>query len=160
MKELISLHRYWIASSRMRDFFNAEIKDKRKEYQSLINLSEDEKTLASYLLFLDDFFILKSYWYASLYVVIEGYKELQIKNDNVQKLWNEDFINKLRLFRNGTFHYQKDIFSEIISNTDDTDEFVKWIHAINHELGRALVQEMTKYIPPSEVEKMFQQKKK
>lgn len=44
--------------------------------------------------------------YALLYVVIEGYKKLKINDERIDFLLSEnDFLNKLRLFRNACFHF-------------------------------------------------------
>ncbi len=46
-------------------------------------------------------------WLSTLYAVAEGYKELGLKDDEIDKLISLDHFERLRLFRNGTFHFQR-----------------------------------------------------
>ena len=47
-------------------------------------------------------------WLASLYTVIEGYYEIKLPDERIDALlMGKDDIERLRIFRNGTFHYQK-----------------------------------------------------
>lgn len=46
--------------------------------------------------------------YGLLYVVIEGYKELKLKDEELDKLLERtEYIDQLRRLRNSLFHYQK-----------------------------------------------------
>ena len=87
--------------------------------------------------------------------MIEGYEELGIKSEAIASIWNSEFIDKLRLFRNGTFHYQKDIYSSKIFAVDDTDEFVNWIYKFHNAIGKAILEEMKEGLPKEEVERIF-----
>ncbi len=49
-----------------------------------------------------------SYWYAGLYVVIEGWQELELADEAVDKLVESPNVELLRRFRNGVFHFQRD----------------------------------------------------
>jgi hypothetical protein len=51
------------------------------------------------------------YSYSGIYLVIEGWKNLNLKDDRVEKLLESPFVDRLRLFRNATFHYQKEPIS-------------------------------------------------
>jgi hypothetical protein len=46
-----------------------------------------------------------SFWLSSLYVVAEGFLELKLVDGIIESLVREH-IDDLRLFRNGTFHFQ------------------------------------------------------
>ncbi len=46
-------------------------------------------------------------WLSTLYTVAEGYKELGLKDNKIDILISIDHFERLRLFRNGTFHYQR-----------------------------------------------------
>ncbi|MHA4735343.1 hypothetical protein [Ensifer adhaerens] len=51
-------------------------------------------------------------WQSLLYVVVEGYIDLGVRNDEIDAvLGNAVELQKLRRFRNATFHYQEDPFS-------------------------------------------------
>jgi hypothetical protein len=48
-------------------------------------------------------------FYALLYVVVEGYRTLKVKDEAIEKHLDEaDYDHQLRQFRNAVFHYQKD----------------------------------------------------
>jgi len=49
-----------------------------------------------------------SAWYASLWVVVEGWKELELDDSSIDKLLNAapEYVDLLRRYRNGVFHYQ------------------------------------------------------
>lgn len=53
-----------------------------------------------------EFRTIYSHWLSSLYVVVEGFKELNLADDIVLSL-AEQHIDELRLFRNATFHFQR-----------------------------------------------------
>jgi hypothetical protein len=62
-------------------------------------------------------FNMLSVFYALLYVVVEGYKELDCKCEEIDKLLEqEDLVSALRRFRNSIFHYQQDPISEKHTN--------------------------------------------
>ena len=47
-------------------------------------------------------------WYGMLYVVVEGWRELGLVDDEIDALSkNSEYVTKLRNFRNAVFHYQK-----------------------------------------------------
>jgi hypothetical protein len=46
-------------------------------------------------------------WLAALYTAAEGFQELKPENPEIDALLAVDHLNSLRLFRNGTVHYQK-----------------------------------------------------
>jgi len=52
-----------------------------------------------------------SLWYALLYVVVEGYENLKIKNPAGDSILTQgSHRSSLRIFRNSIFHYQKALF--------------------------------------------------
>jgi hypothetical protein len=83
-----------------------------------------------------------SYWYGSLYVVVEGYQELKFSDPVLDKILKSPNVELLRKYRNGTFHYQKTYFDHCF------EEFVKqgiesavWIHNVSEQLGRFFLEE-------------------
>ena len=156
MEEIISLHKYWIYSDRMRLFFVNDLKGNSEEYTQLIKKGKNN-WFVGHPAFLGEHFIFKSYWYASLYVVIEGFLELKIDKTDIEEYPVPENINKRLLFRNGTFHFQKDIYSRKVLDVDDTDAFVGWIHKIHKILGIVIVREMAKKVTDDEGEQIFNQ---
>ena len=73
-----------------------------------------------------------SVFYALEYVVIEGYKELKLTDKKIDELLQqENMVDYLRLFRNATFHYQSDPFSEKLIKFLETPESERWIKQIH-----------------------------
>jgi hypothetical protein len=53
------------------------------------------------------------YWLGSLYVVVEGWKELGFSDPSIDDLLrDETHVELLRLYRNGCFHYQASYFEK------------------------------------------------
>jgi hypothetical protein len=51
-------------------------------------------------------------WMGSLYVVIEGWKELGLTHSRVDELLLSSHVDNLRRFRNGVFHFQPTYFDD------------------------------------------------
>ena len=90
-------------------------------------------------------------WYSYLYVVIEGYKELELHDIEIDELINSDHVDRLRRFRNSTFHYQKEWLShktlEIFEN-DLEDDHVDWVQNLHLKLGAFISREIKKQHSP------------
>lgn len=52
-----------------------------------------------------EFLTFTSYWFAGLFVVAEGWKELKVSEPTIDKMIDEHW-DSLRLFRNAVFHFQ------------------------------------------------------
>src|SRR5690242_14928407 len=101
---LATLHRYFIAANKMRIRF-----DKTLEDPEVINRFSDEGPLIRLtMLHVDDYGVFMSYWYSGLYIVVEGYRELQLHDPKIDELLRSPNVDALRLFRNATFHFQKE----------------------------------------------------
>jgi hypothetical protein len=57
-------------------------------------------------------FMYLSYWYAGLFVVSEGWKELKLSDPEINALLKSPHLNKLRRFRHGVYHFQPDYFDQ------------------------------------------------
>ena len=145
LNKLISLHKYWIHSNicyiSFRNYVSTNV-------DTILEHLQDLNHLKFHLLNLDEHGFYRSYWYSSLYVVIEGYKEIKINIPEIAKFLEDTiFIEKLRLFRNSIFHYQKDIYNEKFLGVDDSDEFVTWVYKLHVLFGNKITEEMFKLIP-------------
>lgn len=121
MKEAeLSLHRYYIAANRMRVHFDGLLQTG----------ADDRKSRLETRLYL-------SYWYAGLYVVVEGWKGLDLKDPEIDGLLQHKNVALLKRFRNGVFHFQKKYndarFSSLIQDGEDV---VGWIRSLNLAFGR------------------------
>ena len=77
-------------------------------------------------------FMRLSVWYALLYVVIEGYREVGKKDDAIDKLlFDEPLVDMLRRFRNAMFHYQADPFSEKLLDFLQAEKSTEWSRQVN-----------------------------
>lgn len=53
-----------------------------------------------------EFIAFSAVWFASLYVVIEGWRELKLTDSEIDTLLESEHVDSLRVFRNATFHFQ------------------------------------------------------
>src|SRR5690606_913700 len=150
LDKLISLHKYWIHSNICYEGFKNYIST---NVDTILENIKELDFLKYHLLNLDHHGFYRSYWYSSLYVVIEGYKELKINNPEIDELLTEaEFVDKLRLFRNSIFHYQKDIYNTKFLGVDDSDEFVEWIYKLHNLFGKKIIEEMYRSLPEDAAE--------
>ena len=79
----------------------------------------------------------KSYWYAGLFVVAEGWKSLKIQDVAVEALLASPNLKLLKRFRNAVFHYQENFlderFIELIREGEKAEE---WVEQLSEELRR------------------------
>lgn len=77
--------------------------------------------------------------YGLEFVVVEGYRELGDKSERVEALLDPERIDKLRLFRNGVFHYQKEPLGPKLLGfleQPDSETWIKELHAAFEEFFR------------------------
>lgn len=98
---IISLHRYYLWSRQLYLLF-ASAFWQQKEFIK----AQPETTLASTA------GIIQCYWYASVYIVIEGYRELGMSDPEIDTLLQSPHVESLRRLRNATFHFQKTYHTE------------------------------------------------
>jgi len=119
---LQSLHRYW---KKCNDILSLVKFPKKGIFQEK-NISED----------LNIFYRL-TVAYALLYVVIEGYKNLELKDKNIDKiLLNNVNLDNLRLLRNYTFHFQKAEVSEKLMRFIELKDSYDWVMNLKSEFDK------------------------
>lgn len=78
------------------------------------------------------------YSYSGIYLVIEGWKHLKLSDPKVDDLVVSPFVDRLRLFRNATFHYQKEPMSwkhlQFFGTEEEQTE--KWLNELYSEFER------------------------
>lgn len=129
--KVITLYRYYLYAVVMRDNLRKE------NLGDLIkNLKNDASSVL--LIFSLPVGIYMTYFYSALYLIIEGWRELKLSDDKVDKLIDSPHTDKLRLFRNATFHYQKEPISPKLLQFLGTEEEAteKWINELYTEFGR------------------------
>jgi hypothetical protein len=117
--ELASLHRYFITADRMKVHF----------YEIVTKKSADLGFgTAAYI----ESQIYMSMWYGTLFVVLEGYLKLGINDSKVEILLSEsEKIKALKLYRNATFHFQKEYLSQKCDKILADKNSAVWVHAIH-----------------------------
>jgi hypothetical protein len=80
-------------------------------------------------------FMCMCYWYATVYVVIEGWRELKLSDPKVEELLSSPNVELLRLYRNGVFHFQQDYFEERKMGLVLTTGSKQWLHDLHHAFG-------------------------
>jgi len=82
-------------------------------------------------------FTYSSYWLSSLYVIIEGWKELSLKDRRINLLLNNKrHIQKLKRYRNGTFHFQKTYFDNRFTDFfNEKSKIINWAKNLHYAFG-------------------------
>lgn len=125
---VVALHKYFIRANKM-----------RTDFDELLKVNGPAKQL--------DLDICMSYWYAGLYVVIEGWNELKLNDAKIDTLLKmAEFVGLLRRYRNGVFHFQADYFDKrFVDVLSQEKDYVKWIRKLNSELGRFFLEWFKRY---------------
>lgn len=130
---MLSLHRYFIwADLHRRRFFDlaprlaAETDDERRFDLRFRTTTE------------------LSYWYGALYVVVEGWRELGLTDDEIDGCLAETAnVDLLRRYRNATFHFQRRYhdakFMDLISAGQGV---VEWVQRLQAAFDRYFVDNM------------------
>ncbi len=130
-KDIVTLYRYYSLAVYMRKCFQREMDDGWGE--ALVR-----GDLSPIMLFYSPPGICLMYMYSALYVVIEGWKDLGLNDPKIDDLIQSPFVDRLRRFRNATFHYQKDIISlkhlELFGTEEEQTEL--WLCELYCELSR------------------------
>lgn len=122
LESITSLHRYFIWADRMRVHFDQTRRSGQNTQTNQHNL---------------DSFLYMSYWYASLYTVIEGWKKLKLGDEVIHILLQSQNVDLLRKYRNGTFHFRAEYYDKnrflplILSGTN----VVPWVRALNNSFS-------------------------
>ncbi|MFM2484355.1 hypothetical protein [Celerinatantimonas yamalensis] len=121
MEELISLHKHWLNADAVKEVVATKVGGEHGLPEGLAEFAEFHSSFARL-----------SVLYGLIYVVIEGYKELKCTNQKVDELLSqEEFVDALRLFRNSTFHYQKNPIPEKALKFLKFPESETWIRSLH-----------------------------
>src|SRR5947207_7126812 len=135
--------RYSIYSNRMLECLEAELE---KDQQKITNLRDANpaKAMGAAAAFLIGPGVFMSYWYGSLYVVIEGWRQLQLNDPKIDSLLSSPSVRLLKKYRDGIFHFQRNYFDDRFGNFIKSADSVLWVRAIHSELGEYLRREVPK----------------
>lgn len=122
-QELIALHKHWVTADAIKQLIlrSVPIADPvarlPNEFQVLANVQSQALRLCTF--------------YALIYVVIEGYKQISNKHQCLDLLLaRNDHVDALRRFRNGIFHFQEDPLSEKLTVYLESPDSEKWIQDV------------------------------
>ena len=126
---LLSLHKYFLNADLLRDLFMRHIRAR----------SPESTDLAYFI----DLHAMLSLWYASLYVVIEGWETLKISDARLDELLADPLVDDLRVFRNQMFHFQRTydnprLLRFLGANDGDAQRATKWARRTHTALGSAI----------------------
>lgn len=127
---LLALHKYFLNADFLRDVFLRRIKrDQSPEATDPVTSMDD--------------LIAMSLWYATVYVVIEGWREAKLADPELDALLADSHVDRLRRFRNQVFHYQREYDNprllEFLGEDDaDAHAATDWIKRTHTALGRAI----------------------
>src|SRR5215211_2727384 len=101
---LATLHRYFIAANKMRIRFDNILTkpEMLRRLEQAKSLDAKSFTLLTVLLHTDDYGVFMFYWYSGLYVVVEGFKQLQLRDAKIEELLQSPNVEALKLVRNAT----------------------------------------------------------
>jgi hypothetical protein len=133
--DLLMLYRYFAYAAFMRSRFRRETDP---EWFKL--LTADESGLLMFFLSPPGIYLM--YSYAGIYLVIDGWRDLGLKDEKIDELLKSPFVDRLRLFRNATFHYQKDLLSwkhlQFFGTEEERTEV--WLKQLYSEFERFFVE--------------------
>lgn len=140
MSPLGSLHRYFIAANKMRILF-----DEIPSRGEALNRFPDADPITQVMMWhVDDCGIFMFYWYSGLYVVVEGFRELRLKDDKIEALLQSPNTEALRLMRNATFHFQKNFFSPKMMHFMKSADSVAWVRSLTEAFSEFFLREVPK----------------
>jgi len=118
-EQIFSLHRYFVSANWMRTCF-----DKWLDEQGKPEVPVGEP------------FIFMGYWYAGLYVVIEGWQELKLTDKVIDTLLASPNVGLLKRYRHGVCHFQGRYFDDRFMGFMSTELTAVWVRKLNQEFGR------------------------
>lgn len=133
---LAALHRHWIIADAVRVVLKQKVASPKQEETEIAQFGLEYVAFGEHASMLCRIFV----WYALLYVVVEGYREIGDKYEPLdQLLGKEEYVDLLRLFRNATFHYQKDPLTEKLIGFLAKEDSESWIRDLNKQLDAYLM---------------------
>ena len=140
--EVVTLYRYFAYAAHMRDLFRRSV-----TAEQLKELANDEQGLVSLFYSTPGLYLL--YSYSGLFVVVEGWQDLKLTDAKIDALIASPYVDRLKRFRNATFHYQKGVISpkhlEFFGAEEEKTE--EWVGQVYDELARYF-RENTLPLPP------------
>ena len=127
---LMALHNYFLNADFLRDAFLRQLK-----------MSNDQDGLEFVRASVN--VTAMSLWYATVYVVIEGWRQTGRHDPALDALLENQLVDQLRVFRNQVFHYQTEYDNPRLLRFRGNDNAVAkavtdWISEVHVALGAAI----------------------
>lgn len=120
-RHVFSLHRYFLQANQMRIHFVQTLGETPGR-------SAEENKIYQLLY--------QGLWYGSLYVVVEGWRTLKLKDPVVDELLASNYVLLLRRYRNGVFHFQKNYYDDRFLDFMRPPDTPEWVHDVHSAFGR------------------------
>lgn len=131
MERIAALYNHWCIADSVRIAVEARIEERPAEAKFLRGMSPAFAEIALKASKFNRIMV----WYALLYVVVEGYRELKISYGPLDEVLAEgEYESLMRRFRNATFHYQENPFSAKLIDFLEKSESEAWIQRLNKQL--------------------------
>ena len=128
---LASLYRYFIWANRLKEYFDKAV------------IASKDSEFSVELMWADDYGLFMAHWYGALYVVVEGWKKLGLRDSTVDKLLDSPNVELLKWFRNGAFHFQKEYFDKRFTKFwYDSKKTVPWVRQLNSSFSQFFLKEI------------------
>ena len=133
-----SLFRYYMVMSLARREYYEYLSDDIKKTES-----DDAADTGMALLFTKSGLFVQV-WYGMLYVVVEGWEQSGLTDPEIDQLLtnSDDYVAKLRNFRNAVFHYQKQFLPVKQQGLFADRTMVEWITQLSDAFQRKLLEAM------------------
>jgi hypothetical protein len=127
-EEVMSLHRYFNAANQQRTEFDRINTEHAEKHGTAVRYGGEGW---------NESWIAMSYWYGGLFVVVEGWRELGLADEQIDALLASPNVELLRRYRNGIFHFQRKYFDErFLQLLRDGEDVVTWVRELNRQFGR------------------------
>jgi hypothetical protein len=120
-RHTLALHRYFIQADQMRQHFVETLRDGPAPFEEMEHVYQ---------------WLYQGLWYASLYVVVEGWWQLKLKDPTVDELLTSNYVDLLKRYRNGVFHYQKTYYDDRFVNFMRPSGTPEWVNDLHAAFGR------------------------
>lgn len=132
MKEgIVSLYRYYLQMRHMQSRFMHELGGGNWHE----HMTSNPKYMG-FLVSVDPPAIYLAMWQATLYVLIEGWTTLGLKDDSIDRLIESPNVAALKEHRHGTFHYQFNLVPKKCRELLRSETVVEWTHALSDSYHR------------------------
>jgi len=113
---VVSLSKYFTWASYMRTEFDKIEKTDTVQWSDPVSI---------------DSFMFMSFWYGTLYTVVEGWRDLKLSDPEVDSLLKSPNVKMLKLYRHGVYHFQRSYFDQRYMPFMKNPGSVPWVRALH-----------------------------